>query len=188
MSGNTNLDNISILEFQRKFQSGEEGLIKKFYCAHRDAFVRWSMREYQSSLEACRDAYQEAMIGLVQVLRKGRIVDDHATAKSYLFTLGKNKLIDARRKLKQEMTLEDPHRYQLGEDAFEVDEELLGRLRTSLTKIKANCRGIIHKYYFDRWDMQSIAREYNLANANSAKTQKRKCMKALIKVYQESNR
>ena len=56
----------------------------------------------------------------------------------------------------------------------------LEQIKIALEKLPDDCQKLLKLHYFNEYDMESIARELNLKNADTAKSKKSICMKKLI--------
>ena len=70
-------------------------------------------------------------------------------------------------------------------DDFTTKEKLLGKLIGQLNNL---CQKIIYDFYFKRIRMEVIANNHGLKDADSAKSQKAKCMKKLKEYLNENRR
>ena len=164
-------------------QSDPSTALATLYRLHRDAFIAWSSREHKASEEAAKDAFQEALIALHRNAINGQLVEGEASIKTYLFTLAKNKLIEGLRKEVRQTYHFDFQaingRAFEGFRSSERMEDYLEMLEVALKNISADCGCLIKLFFLQGFDMESIAREMGLKNANSAKSKKVECMKRL---------
>lgn len=74
--------------------------------------------------------------------------------------------------------------YMLQNDfsAFEL-EERARKVRETVNRMGLPCAPLLLKFYWDKLSWEEIAQELNYSNANSAKTQKNKCMNKLKASY-----
>lgn len=55
------------------------------------------------------------------------------------------------------------------------------QISNAIEKLPDDCQQVLKLYYFKEFDMESVAREMDYKNANTAKSKKSLCMKKLIK-------
>ena len=104
--------------------------------------------------------------------------------KSPLFTIGHNKLVDLYRKNKSKTGFIENVDYKKDYDSEYSDEcsERFAMVRQAVDSMTEPCNSILTLYYWDDKNMQEIAEVQGYANADSAKSQKSKCMNKL-RVY-----
>ena len=54
------------------------------------------------------------------------------------------------------------------------------QISQALEELPTDCKEVLRLYYFKEYDMESISREINYKNADTAKSKKSLCMKRLI--------
>lgn len=54
------------------------------------------------------------------------------------------------------------------------------QISKAIEKLPEDCQQVLKLFYFNEYDMDSIARELNYKNADTAKTKKSLCMKNLM--------
>lgn len=106
------------------------------------------------------------------------------TVKTYLFQIGKHKLInrtnrEGRVTYKNDLELikgKEFDDFLSGKQKDELEEKVI----RALEKLAGDCRKLLKLYYYNEYDMNSIARELQYKNADTAKSKKTLCMKKLI--------
>src|SRR5690606_93544 len=56
----------------------------------------------------------------------------------------------------------------------------LEQVKAAIEKLPDDCQQVLKLYYFNEYDMESIAREMGYKNADTAKSKKSLCMKKLF--------
>jgi RNA polymerase sigma factor (sigma-70 family) len=64
-----------------------------------------------------------------------------------------------------------------------IEEEEALKLREALEKLGDPCKTILLLYYYDECSMQEIAQRMGFANADTVKSKKYQCKKALEKAF-----
>lgn len=54
------------------------------------------------------------------------------------------------------------------------------QISKAIEKLPEDCQKVLKLFYFNEYDMESIARELNYKNADTAKSKKSLCMKSLF--------
>lgn len=172
------------------FQNNDQCVITTFYEKFEKGFKRNLMLKHSIRDEdLLADIYQETVIRLWETIQRGRIVQANLTSDiaGYLYGIGKNVLREQFRKMKEQhlenllRLPEDPTDYIF---EFELTERNRA-IRETVNNLDKPCAPLLLQFYWEGYSMDEIAINLGYSNANSAKTQKNKCMnklKALLKV------
>lgn len=167
-----------------KLRNGDESPIYELYQLYRNEFIAWSGSNYKATKDQAKDAFQDAIIDFHQNVISGHLTELSSTIKTYLFQIGKHKLLNIQKK-EQRMTYHDAlHLIENGEVENFMEEENKAYSQEQISKAIENlpedCQKVLKLYYFSEYDMESIAREMNYKNADTAKSKKSVCMKNLM--------
>jgi RNA polymerase sigma factor (sigma-70 family) len=159
-----------------RLQQGDREVLIELY-RENERMVRKYISENSGSADDAEDLLQDALVILWQNARKPDF-QLHAKISTYLFAIVRNQWLKNLEKRKRENgSLE-----KAGEgvptftDEFRLDLQIV---RDYLNDMGDLCRKILLMYYFDGFDMQTIADANELANANTAKSKKYQCLKEL---------
>lgn len=154
------------------------------YRCYRDEFIAWSGNRYGATAEQAKDVFQDAVVAFYENIVSGRLTALTSSVKTYLFEIGKNKLINVQKREKRMTYKGDPHLINRSEKEDYMNEENKAysqeQLRKAISKLPDDCQRILELYYFREYDMESIAREMGYKNADTAKSKKSVCMKKLL--------
>jgi RNA polymerase sigma factor (sigma-70 family) len=133
------------------------------------------------------DTYQDAIIRLWENIRRKSIQIENFTSDitAYLFGIAENVLREQLRKRKEvflEELLEIPDYVGKYVKSFEINERNLA-IRDLVDSMDSPCAPLLLKFYWEGYSMDEIAIQLGYANANSAKTQKNKCMNKLKAIF-----
>jgi RNA polymerase sigma factor (sigma-70 family) len=151
---------------------------------NRDEFIQWSAKNYSASSDQAKDAFQEAILDFHQNVIHGKLTELSSSLKTYLFQIGKHKLLNILKKDRR-MTYNDAlHMINHGEVDIFMEEENKAytqeQISKAIEKIPEDCQKVLNLFYFKEYDMDSIAREMNYKNGDTAKSKKSVCMKNLM--------
>ncbi|MCP4520314.1 MAG: sigma-70 family RNA polymerase sigma factor [Cytophagales bacterium] len=162
-----------------KIEEGDEKAIDFLYTKNYRMIVNMIIKNSGTEEEA-RDIFQDALIVFWQKVRGKKLV---LTSKisTYLYSICRNlwlKELDQKRRLSyeekdgiQNLTIEEDERKRL--------------VHECISELGETCKKVLTLYYFDGLSMKEIAKEMNFSNADTAKTKKYKCKKALDKLVKE---
>ncbi len=166
-------------------RSGDQRLLYDIYRANRNEFIQWVVKEFSANQEQAKDAFQEAMVDFYQNVMSGKLAVLTSSLKTYLFQLGKHKILNIQKK---EQRLTYHNSLQLidsGETHLFMEEENKAftqeQISLAIAQLPQDCQKVLKLHYFNDYDMESIARELNYKNADTAKSKKSLCMKRLIR-------
>ncbi len=171
----------SILE---QLRTGDETPLFDLYKLHRKEFIVWSKATFKISEDQAKDAFQEAILDFHQNVISGHLVELTSSVKTYLFQIGKHKAINIQKK-ESRLTYLDTVQLIEGKEVNQyMEEENIAytqeQINKAIEKLPADCQQVLKLYYFKEYDMESIAREMNYKNADTAKSKKSVCMKNLF--------
>lgn len=151
---------------------------------NRDEFIQWSAKNYSASSDQAKDAFQEAILDFHQNVIHGKLTELTSSLKTYLFQIGKHKLLNILKKDRR-MTYNDAlHMINHGEVDIFMEEENKAytqeQISRAIEQLPEDCQKVLNLFYFKEYDMETIAREMNYKNSDTAKSKKSVCMKKLI--------
>ena len=144
-----------------------------------EAMIKKYIFEHQGEAEDAEDILQDAVIVLWQNARKQNFVLD-VKPSTYIYSICKNLWIKRWKKNQRQSHLEVVEVKEKNDNSAEHFEEMdLSIVRDLLNEMCELCRKILMMFYFDGFDMNTIAEANELANSNVAKSKKHQCLKTL---------
>jgi RNA polymerase sigma-70 factor (ECF subfamily) len=134
--------------------------------------------KYQNEALA-RDGMQEAFIALWKNCQNVT----SAKAKNYVFTVGKNKVIDVLRQKNKHLSLVDDNKLQIEEDHAEIDADKEKLMNHILSKMPAASKDVFLLNRVQGLKYAEIADEFDI----SVKAVEKRMMKALKIIREELN-
>lgn len=175
-------------EIIQKIKAGGQAELGLVYETYRDEFLHWVVKEYQCSSDDSKDIYQLTILIFYDNIKQGKLEHLVSSVKTYLFGIGKNVVLDARRKSKRSTPLDQErwiNEYLMDEPDHSPSEQLFDVAHKALAKLGEPCRQLIEMFYYGKKSMEEITAALHYKNAETAKNQKCKCMKRLRKLYEE---
>lgn len=169
------IDDIEYLK--EAFQKDAESTMKNVYTSYRAEFLAFA-RSYNLQEDDVLDAYQETHIALYQNLIDGKINYSSSTVKTYLFSIGKHKLLNTIKKLKgkEEVAYNDNLITNYTEY---ISEERNETLVMSIKALGNSCREILTLFYYRKYSIEAIMQAMQMKNENTVKAAKSRCLKQL---------
>lgn len=168
-------NNTTLSSIERLQQGDREVLIELY--KENERMVRKYITENNGTSDDAEDLLQDALVILWQNARKPNF-ELQAKISTYLFAIVRNQWLKKLEKNKRENGSIEQIKYE-PTSTFDDTRLDLKIVRDYLNEMGELCRKILLMYYFDGYDMQTIADANQLANTNTAKSKKYQCLKDL---------
>lgn len=180
--------------------SKEQALIKKIrengaqklgpiYIKYREEFIVWAVKTYKCSQDEAKDIYQISVLTFYENIISDRLNTLTSTVKTYIFSIGRNKLMEAYRFSNRLTGLSQDNNIAPEADQDKLlTERQLETMENCLSKIGDPCQQILKLYYYNRNSMEDISIKLGYKNADSVKNQKYKCLQRLRKLIKDQGR
>ena len=159
-----------------------EEVIRSFYRDHRDEFIRFGIK-YGMDKGSLIDIFQDVVIIFFEQKEAGKIDQLNCTDKTYLFSLGKYKIIENLRKKKKNANYLSEQTYEVHINPEEFRETTLTerqkKLAYGLKQLGEKCRNLIKLFYLRQLTISEIVEMMGYKNENVVKAHKSRCMKNL---------
>jgi RNA polymerase sigma factor (sigma-70 family) len=167
-----------------KLRSGDDSPLFDLYQLLRAEFIVWSKSTFKATEEQSKDAFQDAILDFHQNVISSHLTELSCSLKTYIFQIGKHKILNIQKK-ESRMTYHDAlHLINDGEvDKYMEDENKAytqEQISNAIKKLPVDCQKLLKLYYFNEYDMDSIARELKYKNSDTAKSKKSICIKNLM--------
>lgn len=173
-------------EVIEQVKTGDDKTLEKVYIKYRQEFISWSIKRYACSVEEATDVYQQVIITFYDNCVQGKLCELKSNLKTYLFAIGKNKLMEEK---KHKVKFINQEQFDLERDdttnVIDEREESLLMVEKSLKKIGEHCKQLLEMFYYQKKSIEDITVVLGYKNKASARNQKYKCMEKLRKIHQE---
>jgi len=171
--------------YLEKLVEGDQIVLEKIYLAYRAEFLLFAGK-INSDRDVVLDVYQDSIIALYENAQSGKLTSLSSSLKTYLFSIGKFKLYKLNKEAHR-FTNEPP---DMSYDPTEEDNlfgrdlntERLALVEEAFDKLGKKCRQLLRLFYYRGFDLNEIKNEMNLANKNTVKSQKSRCISHLKKL------
>lgn len=154
--------------------------ISRLYLMYKEPFIAFVISHFEYNRDLAEDIYQESFISLYLNLKQGRVKQFTTSCKTYLFQIGKFKILNQLRQNKNRQTVGlyddycDNMDYQSEEQ--KIRDEIVCNEAFSMQE---PCCTVLSLYYWEGKDMNEIAKAMNYKSEQVAKNRKSLCMKKL---------
>lgn len=170
-----------------EIKKGNHQQLTEIYKACRNEFIGWATSHYQCNKEEARDVYQASIITLYDNIVQEKLVHLNGSAKTYLFAIGKNKIMELRRADKKFGSHVDVDDIDIADsDSSESEKEkYLKAARQCLLRLGEPCRTMLELYYFHNTDLNKLAETLHYKNSDTVKNLKSRCLLRLREMVTE---
>ncbi|MEW6512005.1 MAG: sigma-70 family RNA polymerase sigma factor [Bacteroidota bacterium] len=176
-------DDARILDRIRK---GDEGALADLYRANRRP-VAALVRQHRGTSEDAEDVLQEAIVVLWERVKTGRF-EYKAKLGTFIYATAKNIWIRRLARSRREPAAAEGNGENPGidPDPLEIlmDDEETRIVRNALEKLGEPCKEVLLLFYWEELSMEEIASRLGFANADTAKSKKYQCKKALERLLE----
>lgn len=168
-------------------RENENRALSEIYDDHRSSFLGWVQKNSNCSRDEALEIFQVSIVILYENVMSGKL-SKLDNVKSYLFTIGKNKMMEHFRKLKktQHDQIDDKMLLRsavVEEFEIEKEQEKVFNISNALKQLGDPCKTLLENFYFRKMSLEEISVEMQYKNTDTVKTKKFKCIQRLRKMY-----
>jgi RNA polymerase sigma factor (sigma-70 family) len=171
-----------------EIKNGNNAQLAEVYRAYRAEFVGWASSHFQCDKEEARDIYQASIITLYDNIIKEKLQQLNGSVKTYLFAIGKNKIMELRRADKKIDASRDVENIDLPDEPDnekQLKERHLQIVQRCLEKIGEPCRTMLELYYYHNTGLEALAETMHYKNSDTVKNLKSRCLLRLRELVTE---
>ena len=176
-------------QYVEAIKKNNELMFTRLYESHRGVFFGYIRKYYNKDDEYIADIYQDTATALWQNIQKGKLTPTNLTCslQTYLIGIGKYILMARDRKYKEILADQEMTTYinEFDEEKLENEIERDNIIQHTVENMGEPCNTLLDKYYWDELSIKDIAIQMDYKNADTAKTQKYKCMQKLKLILSE---
>jgi RNA polymerase sigma factor (sigma-70 family) len=169
-------------------RNGDDSVLEELFHKNRRSIASLVIRNHGTEDDA-EDVLQESLIVLWERIRKGTF-EYQAKLSTFIYATAKNiwfrKLAQQRREFPSTSeTFEIPSGDSTPIEEMEENERIFA-VEQAMEEIGNPCRDILLLYYWEEQTMEEIAVKLGFANADTVKSKKYQCKKALEKLVKKA--
>lgn len=169
----------------------DQKVISHVYVKYHDEFIRFVRKSYpQLNIDNAEDAYSECFHALYRNVKMGKLVSLTCDLKTYLFQIGKYKVID---ELNRKSKAEDkqiiqfmPSDEMLDLDFFEEKDVHIKKiclLDETVALLADPCKTLLTLFWYKQKSDKEIVESTVYSSTDTVKNQRSRCMRTLKKEY-----
>lgn len=179
---------LSDIEYIAAFLANDQAVITAYYKRQREPFIRDISKNFRiTNKERLTDIFQESFVRFWRNIRRKKLTEANLTGSlaGYLYKVGENVVKETFRREGKCIAVDIeneriPHIDPVGMEIVRgVEDEQKVMIRRTVTNMGEPCATLLLEFYWDKHSWETIAIDHNYADANSAKTQKYKCIQKL---------
>jgi RNA polymerase sigma factor (sigma-70 family) len=166
-----------------RIREGDREVLIELYKAH-EGMIANHVYQHSGNEDDVKDLMQDTLVAIWQNVRKPQF-ELSAKLSTYLFAIAKNlwlKQLDKRKRTKNEDYITGKEVADSVDPAQRMDYSIVQK---ALDLLQDKCRNILMMFYFDGFDMDTIAKANGLASASVAKAKKYQCLKGLETIIKQ---
>jgi RNA polymerase sigma-70 factor (ECF subfamily) len=144
--------------------------------------VGWATSHYKCTHEEARDIYQSSIIAFYDNIIQEKLQQLNGSVKTYLFAIGKNKILELRRaekKLDFNFVVEEQDLEDVPDSAPAEKEFNLTAVERCLEQLGEPCRTMLELYYYHGTGLEELALTMHYKNSDTVKNMKSRCLSRL---------
>lgn len=167
------------------FKERNTEALQYVYKRYRGDFIKWALFRFTIEEETAEDVFSDAIIDMYQNVLNGKYIKAaNVSLKTYLFEIGKNKILNIVNRNKMAGNHLKIIGLQQGMGSYDVFDkertvEMSIKVKELMQMIDEKCRRVLSLFYFHNLSMSDIASEMDFKNEDVAKNKKLKCLKKL---------
>ena len=171
-----------------RLRRGDKEALEEIYRKYRVSFLKWITYSHKCSTEQAIDIFQYAILSFYENVLEDVIEDmNDAGIKTYLYSIGKNKLLaDSRKdsKLSFNEELEENLLFDELDESQQDRENQISKVKEIIETLQNPCADILRLFYFNNLSIDEIAEVLDYKNGNTVKNLKYKCIQRIKRLLE----
>ena len=178
-------------EYIHAFRRNEQSVITAFYTQNKERFITHIGRKFHIlDRDTLFDVYQDSIWRLWEKIQQGKLTEEKLTSSLVAYLqegIGENVMLETLRKQKESLANDEQLRL-LEDELDDIDdviaqEERIETIRQTISNIGKPCSPLLKLFYWGKLSWEVIATQLGYSNADTAKTQKYKCIQKLKTLF-----
>jgi len=171
-----------------RLKRGDQKALEQIYSDHRVGFIAYITNSHNCTNEEAIDIYQYVILSFYENVVDGSFEEMNAAGiKTYLYSIGKNKLLgDLRKKTKISLKgkFNDDDLIQSNNEIDLEKAEQFEKVSDIISHLGDPCKRILELFYFNKLSIDEISEVMGYSSGNTVKNLKYKCIKRIKKIIE----
>lgn len=185
------IDSMTDQEYIQAFRRNEQSVITAFYTQNKERFITHIGRKFHIlDRDTLFDVYQDSIWRLWRIIQQGKLIEEKLTSSLVAYLqegIGEKVMLETLRKQKESLASEEQLRL-LEDELDDIDdviaqEERIETIRQTISTMGKPCSPLLKLFYWEKLSWEVIATQLGYSNADTAKTQKYKCIQKLKTLF-----
>jgi RNA polymerase sigma-70 factor (ECF subfamily) len=173
-----------------RLRKGDSKALEEVYARFRTSFLTWITHTHKCTKEEALDIYQYTILSFYENVVEGSFENmNEAGIKTYLYSIGKNKLLnDSRRRMKVTYTdtIEDNEEpVEIESDVEFIKSQKIEKIKAALLEVGNPCKELLELFYFNNLSADEIAEVMDYKNGSTVRNVKYKCIQRIRKFLED---
>jgi RNA polymerase sigma factor (sigma-70 family) len=172
-----------------QLKKGNKKPLGEVYKAFRSEFVNWATAHFTCTRDEARDIYQAVIITLYDNIQTNKLEQLSGSLKTYLFAIGKYKILELRRadqKYNLHADVQEMELLDVSDWEKEKKENDLLLVERAMQKLGEPCKTMLELYYLHGMGLEELANHLNYKNSDTIKNLKCRCLNRLRQLITDS--
>ncbi|MBO3698724.1 RNA polymerase sigma factor [Roseivirga sp. E12] len=166
-----------------RLRNGDRTALEDIYKKYRASFLKWITYTHKCTDDEAVDIFQYSILSFYEnVLEESFEEMNEAGIKTYLYSIGKNKLLaDSRKnsKISYQEEIDEDELFEVLEEDDSEKEVRLNKIKKLVSELGEPCSEILRLFYFSNLSNDEIAEVMRYKNGNTVKNLKYKCIQRI---------
>lgn len=171
-----------------RLKRGEQESLAEIYSEYREGFIHWITNTHQCTRDEAIEIFQHSILTFYENVVEGSFEGlKSAGIKTYLYSIGKNKLLaDYRKNMRISSTepIETEEHSEIVVDVEHIKSQKLEIIKKAIQDLGDPCRKLLELFYFNNLSIDEIAEIMDYKNGNTVKNLKYKCIQRIKKALE----
>ena len=171
-----------------RLKRGDQAALAEIYSRFREGFLHWIKNNHQCTQDEAVEIFQYSILTFYENVVEGSFEEmKTAGVKTYLYSIGKNKLLsDYRRNMKVSFreSIDTDKLVEVESDVDYIKGQKLEKVKQAIQELGDPCRQLLELFYFNNLSTDEIAEVMDYKNGNTVKNLKYKCIQRIKKALE----
>ena len=171
-----------------RLKRGDQEALAEIYSEYREGFLHWITNTHQCTRDEAVEIFQHSILTFYENVVEGSFEGlKTAGIKTYIYSIGKNKLLgDYRKNMRISSTesVDAEENSEIEVDVEHIKSQKLETIKKAIQDLGDPCKKLLELFYFNNLSNDEIAEIMDYKNGNTVKNLKYKCIQRIKKAIE----